>query len=139
MIDTKDEFKFCAKHKIHYTLWCVPCSVDQLEGKKVEGTKFDADKPRMELLSTIALLEIAKVMTHGAKKYDAHNWRKGIAWSRIIGAAYRHLAAFNGGEDLDPESGISHLAHLGCCIQFLLEYQITHKELDDRHASNKKE
>jgi hypothetical protein len=44
----------------------------------------------------------------------------------------RHLHAFNDGEDKDPESGLSHLAHLGCCVMFLLEFEKTHKELDDR-------
>jgi len=97
------------------------------------GKKFDTDKPRMELLSPIALGEIAKVLTHGAKKYDAHNWRGGFIWSRVLGAALRHLLSFIGGEDKDPESGLSHLAHVGCCIMFLLEFETTHKHLDDRY------
>lgn len=102
------------------------------------GKKNDSEKIRMELLSTTALLEIAKVMTFGAKKYDADNWRGGIAWRRVLGAALRHLTAFNDGEDTDPETGLSHLAHLGCCVMFLLEYEKTHKELDDRYVRTKK-
>lgn len=97
------------------------------------GIKNDKDKPRMELLSPIAVREIAKVMTFGAKKYAAHNWRGGIVWSRVLGAALRHMFSFLGGEDKDPETGLSHLAHAGCCIMFLLEYEVTHQHLDDRY------
>lgn len=98
-----------------------------------KGAKFDTDKPRMELLDSYALTEIAKVMTFGAKKYASHNWRKGIEWGRLIGAAQRHIAAFNDGEDLDPESDLSHLAHAGCCIMFLLWHTQKKTELDDRY------
>jgi hypothetical protein len=73
------------------------------------------------------------VLKFGADKYAEHNWRKGFAWSRPLAAAMRHLTAFNDGEDKDPESGLSHLAHAACCIMFLLEFEKTHKELDDRY------
>jgi len=76
---------------------------------------------------------MAKVMGKGKDKYGAQNWRAGLQWSRIIGAAFRHLSAFNNGEDLDQETGLSHIAHLGCCAMFLLEYIKTHPELDDRY------
>ena len=108
------------------------------KNKAGEGTKYDDNKIRMELLSSEALIKIAEVMTFGAKKYDSHNWRKGIKWSRIYGASQRHLVAWIAGEDKDPETGISHLAHAGCCIMFLLEFEKTHKELDDRYVEKKK-
>lgn len=101
-----------------------------------EGVKFDADKPRMDLLSPVALEEIAKVMTFGAKKYGDNNWRKGLAWSRVLGAALRHIFAFIRGEDVDRETGFSHLSHASCCLMFLLEYESTRREFDDRYRRN---
>lgn len=71
-------------------------------------------------------------MDFGKRKYDAHNWRKGLAWSRPLSAAMRHIMAFNDGEDKDPESGLSHLGHAMACIMFLLEFEKTRPELDDR-------
>lgn len=97
------------------------------------GVKHDQGKIPLDLLSGEALLRIGEVMAFGKGKYGAHNWRGGIAWSRVIGAALRHLIAYNEGEDKDPESGLSHLAHAGCCVHFLLEYAKSHKELDDRY------
>lgn len=96
--------------------------------------KFDSEKLRVDLLPAYSLEEIAKVLTFGAKKYDSWNWTKGFKWSRLIGAALRHLFAFMRGQDKDPESGLSHLAHLGCCVVFLLWHEKYHKDLDDRFA-----
>lgn len=100
------------------------------------GRKDDSEKPRMELLPTVPLRAIAEVLTFGAKKYDSHNWRGGIEYSRLIGAAMRHLTSYNEGEDKDPESGLSHLAHLGCCVLFLLEQEAKGTGLDDRYRGN---
>jgi len=98
-----------------------------------KAIKYDDDKLPMHLLSTIALEEIAAVLQFGAQKYDQHNWRKGFVWSRPLSAALRHILAFNAGEDTDPESGHSHIAHAMCCLMFLLEFEKTHPELDDRY------
>lgn len=96
------------------------------------GVKHDQDKADMSLLSTIALTKVARVMTFGKKKYSAHNWRGGFVWSRPLAAAARHLYAYIGGEDKDPETGESHLAHAVCCLFFILEFEETKRELDDR-------
>ena len=75
-----------------------------------EALKYDADKPRMELLDRYALEQIALVMAYGAKKYTTpeasgeHNWRKGLKWSRLYGAALRHLLAHMDGEGTDPDT-----------------------------------
>lgn len=106
-------------------------------GKAIEAlqnfaTKHDQEKNPLELLPFEALEEVGKVLQFGAKKYDAHNWRKGFIWSRLIGAAIRHVFSFARGEDKDPETGYSHLAHAACCILFLLSFQITNNGTDDR-------
>ena len=100
---------------------------------KTEAMKFDQDKLPLNLLSTEAMNQTAAVLKFGAQKYAEHNWRGGFKWSRPLAAAMRHLTAFNDGEDKDPESGLSHLAHAACCIMFLLEFEKTHPELDDRY------
>lgn len=94
--------------------------------------KHDGDKVRMDLLPATPLLEIGKVATYGAKKYADRNWEKGMSWGRMYAAAQRHLLAFWSGEDIDPESGLPHLAHAGFNILALLEYTNKHTEFDDR-------
>lgn len=95
--------------------------------------KHDQDKLPLHLLSTEAMNQTAAVLAFGAQKYAEHNWRNGFTWSRPLSAAMRHITAFNAGEDRDPESGLSHLAHAACCIMFLLEFEKTHPHLDDRY------
>lgn len=91
----------------------------------VEGRKQDGGKPRLDLLPPRAITEIGKVLEFGARKYAPDNWRKVEGWRwRYSGAALRHLFAWLGGEPNDPESGLHHLAHAGCCVLFLLEKEI---------------
>lgn len=97
-----------------------------------QGNKFDADKPPMALLDPDYLEGVASVLGFGANKYAAHNWRNGIAYSRLVSAAYRHLGAINRGEDIDAESGLSHAYHLGCCTMFLASMMKTRPDMDDR-------
>lgn len=75
----------------------------------------------------------ARVLAFGANKYAAHNWRKGMLWTRLGDAALRHLTAWMDGEDTDPETGESHLAHLRATAGFLLEYQEFGLGEDDRY------
>lgn len=100
---------------------------------ELTGIKHDEGKPPMSLLPYPALREIARVLAFGAKKYDPHNWRGGFKWSRIADALLRHIGAWLEGEDLDPESGLNHLAHAGCCLLFLLTFIITKTGDDDRY------
>lgn len=83
------------------------------------GLKFDHDKPRTDLLDPYAMEQVALVLAFGAKKYAAHNWRKGIVFSRLIGAILRHAFAILRGEWLDPETQLPHAAHIMCTAMFL--------------------
>lgn len=105
----------------------------QPTGEPEKGKKYDSEKIPLDLLPTESLFRIAEVLAFGAKKYGAHNWRAGLHFSRVYGAALRHLLSWGNGEDKDPETGLSHLAHAGACVLFLLEYIKTHSELDDRY------
>jgi hypothetical protein len=99
----------------------------------MDGQKYDQHKPEIGLISSRAIEEEAKVMTFGKTKYGANNWRKGLLWSRCINALLRHTLAYNTGETNDPETGLSHMAHVRCCAAFLLTYEKEHPELDDRY------
>jgi len=97
------------------------------------GKKFDSGKAPVSLISSEALLQEASVLAMGRDKYGAHNWRGGLEWTRVCDALLRHVLAWKDGEDLDPESGLSHIAHARACTGFILEYIKTHPELDNRY------
>jgi hypothetical protein len=104
-----------------------------MEKDAMNAVKHDEGKVPLHLLPSEAIIEIAKVLGHGAVKYGDHNWRKGFRWSRLIGALLRHIFAFIGGQDKDEESGLPHLAHAGCCLLFLLTHQLQNLGEDDRY------
>ncbi len=100
---------------------------DETNYDPTEGRKYDNDKPDYTLLPWDAVEDVVRVLDFGAKKYARDNWRYvDDAGIRYLAAAFRHLAAHARGEDIDPESGISHLAHAGCCVLFLLSLEKTH-------------
>ena len=98
------------------------------------GIKHDDGKMPWELAPWDAIKEVVKILLFGMRKYDARNWEKGIAYSRLFAAAQRHMIAwFQFGEDNDKESGYSHLAHAACDILFILAFVLRgRKDLDDR-------
>lgn len=52
----------------------------------------------------------SSAMAYGIKKYGRNNWKKGMAWSRLVDAALRHFVAAALGEEIDEESGLPHEA-----------------------------
>lgn len=101
--------------------------------------KKDQGKLRYDLFPVEALEEITKVLNFGANKYADRSWEKGMKWGRLYAAMLRHMTAWWMGEDLDNETGISHLAHAGCCVIFLLTYvKRGMKSFDDRSIRSSK-
>jgi hypothetical protein len=89
--------------------------------------KFDAGKDNWTLLRTgctNALQGVIRVLMFGAKKYEAHSWKKvENAKIRYRDAMERHLAEIDlhGDDSLDSESGMLHWYHVACNALFLAE------------------
>lgn len=96
-----------------------------------EAMKFDATKARLELVDPLAINGLAAVLEFGAKKYAVDNWRKGFAYTRIIGSLERHLNAIKAGELTDPESGLPHIDHVGANWMFLSFFMKERPDLND--------
>ena len=96
------------------------------------GARFNSDKPDFSLIPLMTLEDEARVWMHGREKYSAWNWTKGMPWSVPLACMLRHLAAFQRGEDIDPESGLPHMAHVMCNARMLTLYAKTYPEGDDR-------
>lgn len=99
---------------------------------RLEGIKHDTGKPDLSHISLELAEVVARVREFGAKKYARNNWRIGFKYTRSVAAALRHVMAFNEGQDLDPESGLSHIGHAICCLEHLLNDIKNHPENDDR-------
>jgi len=111
--------------------------IERLENM-TKAIKHDSGKADWSLMPWEAVEEINKVLEFGANKYAAHNWQQGegFRYTRVLNSLLRHVFAYMRGEDLDPESGLSHMAHAGCNVLFIL-YYIKNKSRyknDDRYV-----
>jgi len=103
-----------------------------------EGRKNDQGKLRYDLIPPHPLEKLAQVYTIGANKYGDHNWRKGMAWGRIIGALFRHVEAWRQGRTVDPEDGQHPLASAIWCCFTLMEFERLGIGTDDRLVQMKR-
>lgn len=96
------------------------------------GARFNAGKPDLSLIPLASLQDEALVWMYGEKKYKRNNWQKGMKWSIPLACMLRHLGQWQLGEDLDPESGLPHLAHAACNLRMLTYFEDNYPEGDDR-------
>jgi hypothetical protein len=93
-----------------------------------EGVKYDAGKLRWSLLPWKSVREIVKVLTKAVEtgKYPDHNWKKvADAKTRYYDAMHRHIEDWwIDGITKDHETGLHPLAHAGCCLLFLLWFEM---------------
>jgi hypothetical protein len=113
------------------------------EEKKV-ARRYNNNKLRYELISSIGLEKLAEVYTKGAAKYTlfdedgnmtedgANNWRSGLPWMSTIASVKRHIQQWCEGQEVDDDLKTQHLANAAWGLFALMEYQKTHPELDDR-------
>ncbi len=95
--------------------------------------RVGARKPPLHLIPPAAEIAESLVMALGAEKYGAFNWRQSMIKASIyVAAARRHLAQWFDGQDDDPESDVSHLAHARACLGILLDAMATGQLVDDR-------
>lgn len=91
-------------------------------------------KAPLGLVPPYAMEQTAWVHKLGAEKYGPWNWREtGVCASTYVNAILRHLNAWRDGESLDPESGITHLAHIACSANILMDAEACGKLQDDRN------
>jgi hypothetical protein len=95
----------------------IPQKQEKNLGRSV--VKLDEGKTPMEHIPLYLLEDVAKVFAYGARKYAPTGWRqKGSKKDvgRYLGACLRHLRDFQKGHQIDPESGLPHLAHAVCSL-----------------------
>lgn len=92
-----------------------------------------AARPQLQLIPPVLNTETAKALALGAAKYGPWNWRKNrVELMTYLGAMKRHIDAMIDGEDIDPESGASHLGHVAAGCGIVLDAQKNGTLIDNR-------
>lgn len=101
--------------------------------KDIVGTR----KAPMSTVSAAVMAEIGVAMLEGAAKYGRHNYRAvGVRASVYYDATLRHLFSWWEGEDIDPDSGMSHITKAITSLVVLRDAMIQEKVEDDRAPSS---
>jgi len=113
-------------------------AVKKLDNTPPLGTKHDSGKPRISLVPPEAILEMATALTYGASKYGTDNFKAGLSYRRLLDATMRHLLSFSAGEDIDAESGNSHVSHALASLAMLVYTIKNNPGFDDRYKKEGK-
>ena len=90
-------------------------------------------KAPMSTVSAAVLMEVGVAMLEGASKYGRHNYRAaGVRASVYYDALMRHAMSWWEGEDLDPDSGMSHITKAIATLVVLRDAMLQDKFTDDR-------
>lgn len=115
--------------------YAVPDNGEEIRTVSSTGGEKGVKLERYDLIPTPALAVLARHYGVGAQKYAEHNWRKGYEWSKSYAALQRHANAFWNGEDIDEETGSSHMAAVAFHAFALLTFIEEQPDFDDRFKS----
>lgn len=96
-------------------------------------------KAPISTVSFVVMAEVGVAMLEGARKYGRHNYREaGVRASVYIDATInRHLGPWWEGEDIDPDSGMSHITKAIASLTVLRDSMIRDNWVDDRPPGTK--
>ena len=90
-------------------------------------------KPPLSAIPWPVIYELGAAMFEGASKYRRHNYRVArIRASVYFDATMRHLVQWWEGEDVDPDSGVSHITKAIASLVVLRDAEIQKMVVDDR-------
>lgn len=123
---TKADNNSCDRFKPKTT---TPAEVKDTNPKDALGIK----KAPLSTLPTGPMYEMALAMLEGSRKYGRHNYRvMGVKASVYYDAAMGHITSWWEGEDIDPASGVHHLAKAMACLAIVRDSMMMENWIDDR-------
>ena len=117
-------------------------TVEEMEGEKViydcwsllpewlepvSALRYNTGKPKWSLVHMHSLVPMIRVLEYGALKYAPFNWQKPMKRDEVLDSMQRHLAALIDGNELDDESGLTHIGHIMANAMFY-SYHFVEKE-----------
>lgn len=117
-------------------------TVEEMEGEKViydcwsllpewfepvSALRYNTGKPKWSLVHMHSLVPMIRVLEYGALKYAPLNWQKPMKRDEVLDSMQRHLAALIDGNELDDESGLTHIGHIMANAMFY-SYHFVEKE-----------
>jgi hypothetical protein len=90
-------------------------------------------KAPFHCVSAAVMLELGLAMMEGGRKYGTHNYRAmGVRASVYYDATMRHMMAYWEGQDIDPDSGVSHIVKAIAGLVVMRDSMLMENFEDDR-------
>lgn len=125
--------RHCIEHKDGVTT----LSLDNVKASNPKD-RIGTLKAAMSYVPCTVLMELGLGMMEGGMKYGRHNYRAiGVRASVYYDATLRHLFAWWEGEDIDPDSNLSHITKAIASLTVLRDAMLHDKWLDDRPPETK--
>ena len=101
--------------------------------------RYNDNKLRWRNFPMFMMSPLAQVAQYGEGKYSTYNYLRGGSQNQYLDSLKRHLDAYEdpAQDDLDPESRISHLAHVAWNALVAIYMLENFPELDDRFKIEK--
>ncbi len=114
-------------------------SVGSISQKCNPKDKAGSLKVGMHVIPPSVLMQIALALEEGELKYSGFNWRSKetpITYSKYYDAVMRHMAQHFEGEDIDAQSGVSHIIKAAATLIVLYDAMQQNNLVDDRPIKN---
>jgi len=85
-------------------------------------------KLRIDYIPPESIAVLAKVLTDGADKHGAYDWKTQDP-EDFFASMYRHLIAYHSGQRIDPDSGLPTSGHIAANAMFLIWHDLKNKIL----------
>lgn len=77
-----------------------------------KSLRYNFGKPRWSQVHFESLIPMVRVLEFGEQKYGKSNWKINLDRTEILESLSRHLFSLMDGEEIDKESGLSHIGHI---------------------------
>lgn len=116
------------------TLGEPPVPLSEILGRESNPKDLIAsNKLPLSLVPDTMMVYAALAFLEGSLKYGRYNWRiTGVRSSVYLDALKRHITDYENGEDVDPKTGVPHLANALACLGIILDAKVCDKLNDDR-------
>lgn len=96
-----------------------------------QSSRLNAGKIQSRELNPEFIMAMAEVLTKSRSKYAAFNWTLLTKLSTPYESLFRHLMAFQSGEDYDPDDGCHHMVKVAINAMFIHYHNVNNKEESD--------
>ncbi len=104
----------------------------------MKGIKHDTGKPKMNLLVMEFIEEMARVLTEGAKKYDAWNWKE-LDNDRVHNALLRHAVKTTANKQVENNDDFGGLEEVYTAVNCMFLWTLKRdKEKHNAYMENEK-